>query len=72
MFPPFVSGGGGGYSLAGEGVGGGSQFGQGDRHCGTQGVYIGARALFDIKLIWFGYIAYQSPVEKKGVFYLFK
>ncbi len=40
MSPLFGSGGGGGgtHSLAGDGVGG-SQFGRGDRHCGTLGIY---------------------------------
>jgi hypothetical protein len=36
---PFGFGGGGTYSLAGEGVGG-SQFGRGDRQCGTLGIYV--------------------------------
>jgi hypothetical protein len=34
-------------------------------------VNIGARALFDINLIWFGYIA-RYPGGEEGVFYLFK
>jgi hypothetical protein len=36
--PPMVLGGGGAHTLAGEGVGG-SQFGRGDRHSGTIGMY---------------------------------
>jgi hypothetical protein len=36
------------------------------------GVYIGARSLLDIKLIWFGYIARLSQCGRGGtVFYLF-
>jgi hypothetical protein len=39
-FPlPFGSGG-RAYSLAGEGMGGGSQFQRGDGHCGTLGIYV--------------------------------
>jgi hypothetical protein len=37
--PPCGSGG-GTHSLVGEGVGGGSQFGRGDGHCGTLGIYV--------------------------------
>ncbi len=32
--------GGGGYTLARGRGGGGSQFGRGDRHCGTLGIYV--------------------------------
>ncbi len=40
--PPLVPGGGGALSLAGEGMGE-SQLGQGDKHCGTLGIYVSIR-----------------------------
>jgi hypothetical protein len=39
---------------------------------GGGGVHIGARALLDMYLIRFGYIARLSQWEAEGLFYLFK
>ena len=36
------------------------------------GVHIGARALLDPKLIWFGLYHSPIPVGRRGVIYLFK